>query len=170
VSPKLRRVDDGIEVVLEAAEAALLGGIGEQLRPLLTGEAPNTDLDPVRERLYPRAYSDPTEDDAEDDWQLAVHGDLVRERVEALDALTTAISGADTRRSRRIVQVSFEDAERWLTALNDARLALGTRLGVTEDLDYTRLPREDHGAYEVYAWLTYLQGELIEALSAANDD
>ena len=170
MSPKVQRRGDGVELVFDDAEVTLLGGLGEQLRPLLTGEAPNTDLDPVRERLFPRAYSDPTEDEAEDDWQLAVHGDLVRERVEALDALTTAVTAAGKRRSRRIVHISFEDAERWLTALNDARLALGTRLGVTEYLDYGKVPSEERGAYEIYGWLTYLQGELIEAVAVADDD
>jgi Domain of unknown function (DUF2017) len=166
VSPRVRRLGDGVEVVLDDAEAALLGGMADQLRPLLTGEGPDAELDPVRERLFPRAYLHHTEDDAEVDWQDAVHNDLVRERLEALDALTRTVGDAGKRRSRRVVRLSAEDAERWLTALNDARLALGTRLGVTEELDYDAVPHEERGAYEVYGWLTYLQGEMIEALAS----
>ncbi|MGH9027401.1 MAG: DUF2017 family protein [Acidimicrobiia bacterium] len=166
---RVRRLPDRVEISLDGAEAMLLGGTAEQLRPLLTGETQGTDYDPVRERLFPRAYSDPTEDDAEDEWQLAVHGDLVRERVEALDALTKALTGAGKRRSQRIVRLSLEDTERWLTALNDARLALGTRLGITEDLTFDAVPEEERGAYEVYGWLTFLQGELVEALSLSDD-
>ena len=50
--------------------------------------------------------------------------------------------------------------------LNDARLALGTQLGVTEDTDYADLDPEDpeSSALAAYAWLTYLQGELVETL------
>jgi hypothetical protein len=169
VSPKVRRLPDQVEISLGAGEASLLGGLADELRPLLTGEAASTDLDPIRERLFPRAYSDPTEDDAEDEWQLAVHGDLVRERVEALDTLTRAVAGADKRRSQRVVRLSLADTERWLTALNDARLALGVRLGITEDLDYDAIPDDERGAYEIYGWLTYLQGELVETLLAGDD-
>jgi hypothetical protein len=164
VSPQVRRLRDGVEITLEDAEATLLAGMADELRPLLTGEAPSSDLDPIRERLYPRAYSDPTEEEAEDDWQRAVHSELVRERIEALDAITGALTGAAKRRSARVVRLSRDDAERWLTALNDARLALGTRLGVTEDLDYDAIPDDERGAYEVYGWLTFLQGELVEGL------
>lgn len=169
MSPKVRRLPNQVEISLDSAEVSLLGGMAEQLRPVLTGEAANTDLDPIRERLYPRAYLDPTEDDAEDEWQLAVHGDLVRERVEALDALTRAVLNADKKRSQRVVRLSFEDTERWLTALNDARLALGMRLGITEDLDFDAVPDAERNVYEIYGWLTYLQGELIETLLKGDD-
>ena len=52
----------------------------------------------------------------------------------------------------------------WRTALNDLRLVLGTRLGVTEEtyIDETG-PRTP--GLTVYVWLTWLQGELVEALS-----
>lgn len=169
MSPRVRRLPDQVEISLDAGEANLLGGLADELRPVLTGEAANTDLDPIRERLFPRAYSDPTEEDAEDEWQLAVHGDLVRERVEALDALTRAVVNADKRRSQRIVRLSLIDTERWLTALNDARLALGVRLGITEDLDYDAVPDSERHAYEIYGWLTYLQGELVETLLTGDD-
>ena len=50
--------------------------------------------------------------------------------------------------------------------LNDARLALGTTIGVTDDLDLSLLDPSDpeSAAYAAYGWLTYLQGELVETL------
>ncbi len=63
-----------------------------------------------------------------------------------------------------------EQAQAWLGALNDSRLVLGERLGVTEDLealveslaeDDPRLP-----LLWVYDRLTYLQESLVQALWA----
>ncbi len=50
--------------------------------------------------------------------------------------------------------------------LNDARLALGTRLGVTDETDASDLDPSDPTApvLAVYSWLTYLEGELVETL------
>ena len=51
--------------------------------------------------------------------------------------------------------------------LNDARLALGTRLEVTEDMDLSRLDPDDPDTapYAVYWWLGVLEERLIDVLS-----
>lgn len=59
-----------------------------------------------------------------------------------------------------------EEAEAWLTALNDVRLALGSTLGVDADTpDY--LPDDDPRAAHlgVYHWLTWMQDSLLQAVS-----
>ena len=57
----------------------------------------------------------------------------------------------------------------WMRALNHVRLVLGTRLDVTEDGDERPMsPRDPRApAFAVYDYLTYLQGEIIDALSSA---
>ena len=62
-----------------------------------------------------------------------------------------------------VERLGADDAAAWLTGLNDLRLVLGTRLGVTEET-YADEPR--HPGLAVYGWLTWLQGELVEALAA----
>jgi hypothetical protein len=56
-----------------------------------------------------------------------------------------------------------------LKALNDVRLALGVRLGVTEEFEaqWSRLKPDDPqwAAFEVYAWLGAVQESLVQALS-----
>ena len=52
----------------------------------------------------------------------------------------------------------------WLGVLNDTRLVLGTRLGVTEDERELNPADPQAGAYAMYQWLTWLQGDLVEAL------
>ena len=52
----------------------------------------------------------------------------------------------------------------WLGVLNDTRLVLGTRLGVTEEERQIADDDPNTAAFAVYYWLTWLQGELIEQL------
>jgi hypothetical protein len=64
------------------------------------------------------------------------------------------------------VRLDPDQAEAWLNALNDVRLALGTALDVTDDMP-DELPDDDPraGHLPVYHWLTLVQEELIHAVS-----
>jgi len=66
------------------------------------------------------------------------------------------------------LQLTQEQAQAWLKALNDVRLALGTKLGVTEDFEeqWDKLGHDDprRTAFEVYAWLGAVQESLVRAL------
>lgn len=62
------------------------------------------------------------------------------------------------------VEIPNESVETWLKVINDVRLALGTRLELTEDSRDLFLDPEKSGLYEVYDWLTWLQGALIETI------
>jgi hypothetical protein len=55
------------------------------------------------------------------------------------------------------LQLDDEAADRWLRVLNDLRLALGTRLGVTEqdELD------DQEPAVQLYHWLSAVQDLLV---------
>ena len=67
------------------------------------------------------------------------------------------------------IQLTHDQAHAWLKALNDVRLALGVRLGVTEEFEeqWGRLRDDDPqwAAYEVYAWLGAVQESLVQALA-----
>ncbi len=158
-----RRRDGRIDLTLERAEADLIQGLPEQLLALYEGER----TDPARERLFPRAYLDPTEEEAEIQWEALVHPDLLAGRLAALQQLRASLEDAEpARRDRVVVHIAPDDVNAWLSVLNDARLALGSRLGVTEDTDLAQLDPSDpeSAGKAAYAWLTYLQGELIETL------
>ncbi|WP_143229445.1 DUF2017 domain-containing protein [Actinophytocola xanthii] len=68
------------------------------------------------------------------------------------------------------IRLSLEQAESWLSAVNDVRLALGTTLGVTEDMP-EELPPDDPRSPHlgVYQWLTWLQEHLVLALSGDDE-
>lgn len=65
------------------------------------------------------------------------------------------------------VELTGEQADGWLSALNDVRLALGTALDVEDDmpeeLPEDELRREHLG---VYQWLTWVQDNLVEAMTS----
>jgi hypothetical protein len=164
MTPRFAKKRDGrIDLTLERAEADLIEGLPEQLLALYEGER----TDPARQRLFPRAYLDPTEEEAETQWEALVHPDLLAGRLAALEQLRGSLAGAEPgRRDRIVVHIQPDDVNAWLSVLNDARLALASRLGVSEDTDLMELDPSDpeSAGKAAYAWLTYLQGELVETL------
>lgn len=63
------------------------------------------------------------------------------------------------------IALTDEEAQQWLTALNDVRLALGAMLGITEDTPAELPPDHPHAAHlDVYHWLTFMQDMLVEVL------
>jgi Domain of unknown function (DUF2017) len=168
--PFRRNRENGLDVVLEAGEAAVLTRLCEEMTTLLNSEDGAEDaatVDPVLERLFPRAYLDPTEEEAESDWQRLVHDDLLSGRRRALASVEGTLTGATVRKGRFELSLSADQAQDWLAVLNDARLALGTRLGVTEDLDLSGLDADDPDTapYAIYWWLGVLEEQLIDVLS-----
>lgn len=148
--------------------------------------------DPALARLFPDAYGpgpaagdvnartgegagagDPAEAeearDASAEFRRYTENDLrARKRedglavVRALDSLTPGDGGA-------VLSLSQADAQQWLGALNDLRLAIGTRLELTDDSDGSELyalPDSDERKPMVmaYLWLGGLQETLVETL------
>ena len=115
--------------------------------------------DPVLARLFPDAYSDPEQ---ADEFRRFTERDLRSAKLE------NATAAAGTLQRPNPTQLSALECQAWLGALNDLRLALGTRLAVTEDgpEEYLSMPEDDprRALYIVYDWLTYHQDRLVTAL------
>jgi Domain of unknown function (DUF2017) len=145
---------------LTPQEAELLTALPTELRDVLDGPL----NDAAGQRLFPVAYLDPTEEEAETEYRAMVHPDLMRQRLDALALVAASLERA-TRRDESIeLELTPDDVQAWLGILNDVRLVLGTRLGITEDDNEIQLDDPRAGAYGAYSWLTYLQGELIDQL------
>ena len=151
-------------VSLGEAEIALLRQLPDEMRTLL--ESGGGEGDPVMTRLFPRAYLDPTEEAAEADWQDLVHSELLQERLAAVDLLTACVDRATEKRNRYEVVLTEDEVHAWLGVLNDLRLALGTRLAITEETDLEAIDPDDPAApaAAIYGWLTWFQGEMVETL------
>ena len=148
----------GFELKIPPQERQLLRSLGPELRELLVHQAATAQPgeDPALDRLFPVAY--PTDDDRQTEYRLLVHDELLSSHLAALAVLEET---ADAER------LDEDQLLAWMRALNEVRLVLGTRLDVTEEGDERPVDRNDPraGAFAVYDYLTYLQGEVIEALS-----
>ena len=147
------RGDGGaVELRLSRDERSLLAGLLAELRALLDG-APG---DPSLRRLFPPAYD---EEDDERGYRELMGDELLDGRLAALELVAETLD-----RDR----LSAEEADTWLRALNDLRLVLGTRLDVQEDTFATELRSDDPRApaLAVYAYLSWIQEQLVEALSS----
>jgi hypothetical protein len=133
----------GATLRFEEIEVAALRDLAAQVAQVLGGGVPEHGTDPVRDRLFPRAYVDPTEDRAETDFQSVVHEDLVRAKSDAVAALLVELAGSTDRRDRLTLELDRPGVEQWVGALNDVRLTIGVVLGVTEDDDGEELPADD---------------------------
>jgi hypothetical protein len=174
--PAFRRAPGGaLEVTLDQGEVELLRWVLSDLRNVVATPAVDDALGSgaATARLYPRAYLDPTEEDAEQQWQRLVHDDLVEARVAALEHVVGVLAAAAANRhdaASGLVRTTFDtDTEgQFLTVLNDARLVLGTAAGVTADLDVEDLDLEPGDPrlhlLQVYGYLSELQHELVEVL------
>lgn len=118
--------------------------------------------DPVLARLLPDAYRDDPE--ASGEFRRYTERDLRAGKVAAARTVLDTLPPSGGR-----VRLTEPEGRAWLRALNDVRLALGTRLGVTEGFDEEAgdISADDpRSAYIwVYQWLAYLQDSLITALS-----
>jgi hypothetical protein len=148
----VERTEEGdFRVVLSPDEREILRGLPGELRSLLDEDARN----PALRRLFPPAYEDDAE--GEQEYRRLLEGELLAGRRKALAVLE------ETAGRERLAE---DELHAWLGALNDLRLVLGTRIGVTEELYEAELDPADPQAAEValYLYLTWLQEELVAAV------
>ena len=149
---RIRRTRSGsYEIRLPDAERELLANLTGQLRELLVA---STD-DPSVRRLFPTAYNEDAERDRE--YQQLVRDELLERRLAALATVEGTLERDE---------LAEPELSGWLTALNDLRLVLGTRLDVSEEPIEVDAADPQAPAYAVYEYLGYLLGEAVDALAA----
>lgn len=180
----------GAAIALDEFEASILRSLevqmleligpppgGESDDPLaaLFAEGPSeAPEDPALLRLFPDAYGgpgapeDPQTAEMASEFRRYTELDLrARKRDDAL-AVVRALDRLGSEGG--VLQVEAPDCPHWLGALNDLRLALGTRLEVTEEDEegLYRLPESDPRKPLViaYLWLGGMQESLLEAMAS----
>jgi hypothetical protein len=139
--------DGRYRVRLGADDRRLVGHLCGELRSAIEAD------DRAVPRLFPPAHRD--DPDAAAEFDRVARDGLVAGRLEALETVGRTLEAE---------WLEEDGLQAWCGALNDLRLVLGERLGVTEDMDetlYTRSP--DHA---LYGWLTWLQASAVEALAS----
>jgi uncharacterized protein DUF2017 len=141
----------GYKLRLPAEERALLRSLPDQLRDVM-----RTD-DPGLRRLFPPAYGE--DDEAEDEYRRLMRNELLEGKLAALRVVE------ETADAEHLTQ---EQLEAWLGAIESLRLYLGTVLDVSEDPTANLLSHDDPdaAAMALYGYLSWLQEQAVEALSA----
>jgi hypothetical protein len=125
-------------------------------------EATEAPEDPVLARLLPDGYAGDAE--ASREFRRYTEQGLRSAKIAAARTVLATLPPSGGK-----VRLSEPEAQAWLRALNDVRLALGVRLGITEEPDELEAePSADdpEAAFMwVYQWLAFLQESLVEALS-----
>ncbi|WP_328913710.1 MULTISPECIES: DUF2017 domain-containing protein [unclassified Streptomyces] len=162
---------DDVEIsILRSLAVQLLELIGPGEQPADADEDPLAALftdgptkppsDPALARLFPDAYEESA--DASEFRRFTENDLRTRKREDAL-AMVRVLDGGGP-----VLQLTAEQAGRWLGGLNDLRLTIGTRLEVSEDEsdELYHLPEGDPRKPLVmaYLWLGGLQESLVDAL------
>ena len=131
-------------------ERALIAAIVPDLRALLADDPD----DEMLTRLFPTARPDDPEAEAE--YREMVRGELVSKRLARLDTVADLAEAT---------VLSQDQLAAWVGSVNDIRLVLGTRLGVSEDDEFDELDEDDPEsvARSAYWYLGWLLEHLVEA-------
>jgi hypothetical protein len=122
---------------------------------------------PVVARLFPDIY--PDDPDTSADLRQYIESDLKSSKLDQAGAMLATLPPGGGE-----VRLDDEQAEAWLRGLNDARLALGMQLGISDDTDL--VAEMDDAVLQdpvsvrvaqlsVYAYLSELQESLVDALA-----
>jgi hypothetical protein len=150
----VERVEGGFELHLDDEELALVRRLLDELRGLVTGPAD----EPLLRRLFPAAYSDDPERDAE--YQRLMRDELVASKLAGITAVETALGRGGV--------MSEPELLAFVQALNGIRLALGTMLDIRDDGDIAPVDPDDEDAAErfLYEWFSYLLDDAVRAMSS----
>jgi hypothetical protein len=149
---------DALVARLDPAEAGVLGMLLDQLEMLLDSE--DAVGDPVLARLLPEGNRGDAEAAAE-------YRELTESSLRSGKADDLAMVRASLPDGGGDVVLDADQAAAWLRSSNDLRLALGTRLDISEDSEPPLdVVDEESQQLAVYYWLTALQGSLVDALVA----
>lgn len=186
---------DRVIATFTGFEADLLRSLASQMVELLRNEraepaAPTADAfealmsefsgattipeDPVLARLFPNAY--PEDEEAAADFRRFTESGLRDGKAAAsglvIDVLEDAGLPPELTEDGLVIDVELtpDEAETWMRAFTDIRLALATRLGVEagDEHYWHSLPDDDPRAqaHDIYEWVGYLQETIIEALTS----
>ncbi|CAM3163123.1 DUF2017 domain-containing protein [Prescottella defluvii] len=162
----LRSLVTSVSGLLEERAASAPTDELAALTGLRTGNS-ETPSDEVLARLLPdfqRVDPDRPEDPERDNVNSALRSlhepEIIDEKIAAGSVVLKTVPAEGGR-----IVITPEQADAWLAALNDVRLALGTNLGIDADTP-DELEEDDPRAphLDVYHWLTWMQDSLVQAL------
>jgi hypothetical protein len=129
-----------------------------ELRALLTDDDPDPEAAPLLLRLFPVAYTD--DDEREAEYQRLMREELVASKLASLTIVDDALAGSG--------RVSEPELVAFMQSVNSIRLVLGVMLDVTDDPDSDEVDAGLEGSPEhhLYGYLSWVLEWSVRALSA----
>ena len=104
-------------------------------------------------RLIPKAY--PRDENAQNDFSALTVANLLGEHVDNLTLLMSSISNQ---------YLTADELHKWMVALNDLRLVIGTTIGVTENSSLPDYNDPSISQWIAYSYLTELVEDIVSVL------
>jgi hypothetical protein len=176
-----RPTADGVVLRLPDFESGLLAELVGQIEQMyqpppvddplealvgLRDSPPPPPTDPAVARLLPDPY--PDDPVASADYRRRTYDDLLARKRSAARRVLGQLPAV----GKKAVLIGEDAAQDWLTTLNDLRLVLGTRLGVTDEessdeLELLAADDPTRAVATLYAFLAELIDQLVRALSTS---
>jgi hypothetical protein len=153
----IRRKGGGFVIDLGEDEAAIIRRLTGELRALLTDPDPSEEARALIARLFPVAY--PEDEEMEAEYQRLMREELVESKMAALDAVDAAVT------DRAVIDESGLVAV--MQSINSIRLVLGAMLEVGDDPDGAEVAPgfEESPEYALYGYLSWLLERCVTALT-----
>jgi hypothetical protein len=188
VAHAFQRVGDRLTTQLEPVEQMLLGQLIDELSDVLrrpedadspaidplakelgleglTGVAPEPPDNPVARRLLPDGYLD--DPIAATEFRRYTDDSLRASKLADAEVMKAGLEAAADDPNGQI-EIELVEADHWVRAMNDLRLALGVELGITNESqgqpDPSQLDEQMSGRAMLYDFLTWWQDGLVIAL------
>jgi hypothetical protein len=159
---------------MDSQEAAVLRGLVGEIQQMLAGRSADNPADELAvltgmhtgpstrpdDRVLARLLPDFTTED--NDLAAGLRSLHEPALIEAKEAAAAVVLETLPEQGGR-VELTVEQADAWLAALNDVRLALGTALDVSEEMPEELPPDDPRSSHlGVYHWLTFVQDALVQ--------
>lgn len=153
----VRRKAGGYVIALDDEEAALVKRLTGELRSLLLDPEPSDEAQTLIARLFPVAYPDDEEMEAE--YQRLMRDELVQSKLASFDIIDEALTGNAPLDEGQLVAV--------MQSINSIRLVLGAILDVSDDPDVDEVAPgfEDSPEYALYGYLSWLLEWCVKAMT-----
>lgn len=155
----VRRSGSGFVIDLRDEETTLVRRLTGQVRALLTDDDPDAEAQALLARLFPAAYLD--DDEMEAEYQRLMRDELVQSKLAALDIVDEAVGGGAPIDEGRLVAV--------MQSINSIRLVLGVILDVSDDPEHHEVGErfEDSPEYHLYGYLSGLLDACVRVLNGS---
>lgn len=163
------RQGDEFVAEFEDIETALLtdlvGQVGALLDGIKGGMVPVSDEAALR--LFPDAYEN--DDEAAEEFRRFTQDDLIDRKLddafEVLSSFERIGAFPPVEGQPVTIRLSQEQAVQWIRTLTDLRLTLDTRINQPRETLAAELTEDDIEHFRnVFDWLAFVQGTLVEAL------